>query len=492
MAFGYLENRGASSAGNASQGFQGSSSMLAMLARESLYPSTNANRNFGGGGGADVLRFPKPFRPTMPTRPVPPLREGDIPDGERDAREDELAPEDEEHLRMFPTAEPQPGGIDWTGWTLVPCGSYPLLTSAGQTGERWIHNQALCSSFTGPHVLPMAETTLAALPWPLSVVYHNQGKQPNAFWVSQNWYAWEEDFRYTSDDGQLRPMPGTASPTKWKYGVIEINEEDHATPDADGRRRDRRDADIANDGSPPLELPFMPGGADASYRPWYSYFPGSYRFGSPAPGRAPQVVPWKNPEGVPISDPVIIPREQPAIDPAVSPVRVPGLGLVLRPGPLHRRLVADLPRRPGRRTREVKAGSSVGWLVWKIANILTEGCDAVEALWDALPKSAQTRTAEMNAQRRAVRASGGWNPVYRKVKPSCGQQLNDVGQHLYGLAGDSSYAGWDEVVRYMDKSIQNLVTNHYEDKFFGAAGKAAGSASRASGRPVGFTAGPAL
>lgn len=153
--------------------------------------------------------------------------------------------------------------------------------------------------------------------------------------------------------------------------------------------------------------------------------------------------------------------------------------------------VATIPfgRPPARRTKEKKfrsngAMGSVFRYVGKTMNVITESCDAIESLYDALPKEHQKRyyykrTADGKVVKPGDKAFN--NPNTKWIKPSCQNQLRQVYNKF-------DHIEWDEAAK-------NLIENEIEDQVIGRSAKAANRAFNRTSGARGFGGlglGPAL
>lgn len=156
-------------------------------------------------------------------------------------------------------------------------------------------------------------------------------------------------------------------------------------------------------------------------------------------------------------------------------------------------------RQPGQRRRTAgrKLVADYG-VVGRILGGLTEASDAVHALWDALPKWAQTRVPFHNKGYRA----GGLG----STKPSTIQQVKDVYNFLQGnwvrgyertASGDWIESSWKpteaDYEAWQHEAINNLVKNEAQDQAIGRANKALARAfGRRTGRMFSPSLGPAM
>lgn len=124
-------------------------------------------------------------------------------------------------------------------------------------------------------------------------------------------------------------------------------------------------------------------------------------------------------------------------------------------------------RPPGPDTKEKKsrvtASSAPGY---GFANAIGEAVDAIEAIWEAIPKEFRTKKK--------------WVPPWfrHRPKPTPQEMLRDIWKHHDKI-------NWNE-------AYDNLIENEIEDRLYGKLGKLGGRAGRRIGRPVGVGTGPAL
>jgi hypothetical protein len=195
----------------------------------------------------------------------------------------------------------------------------------------------------------------------------------------------------------------------------------------------------------------------------------------------PAVDPLVLPVGVPVPVPVplpyvSVPGARPLVDPGLPPVEVPVVG----PAPV---AVASSPTpspprgRPPRRTRERKTrpvGKVAALWLWHMVGHVTEGLDALNALWWALPSYDRTGWV-------GKLVNGRWVGVRVHLDhwPSTPQER----------AADL-YAHFSDVD--VNKALYNFARNEVVDRVYGTVGRGVGRASKRDGRPVGYQAGPAL
>lgn len=132
------------------------------------------------------------------------------------------------------------------------------------------------------------------------------------------------------------------------------------------------------------------------------------------------------------------------------------------------------PRAPARGHKESKKVGSIAArsLLGKLLNAVTEGDDALTAIWKAIPAKHRTYTDKQRAQfRQSVR-------LFRPSPQTPQQMLKDVYKHFDKI-------DWD-------KAVSNLVQNHFSDKVIGRLGKGAGKFSRSVGSIKGVQSGYTL
>lgn len=134
--------------------------------------------------------------------------------------------------------------------------------------------------------------------------------------------------------------------------------------------------------------------------------------------------------------------------------------------PKARPAVAFGPQTPSKRTKEVKTAYSsaayaqlMNWL-----SSITESLDALNAFWKALPPGLRSKPWRD--------AGGRWH------KPSPWQKFRDLWRNAYSLN--------------LSQAALNLLQEQFEDRVWALGSDGIRKASRRSGRPVGYTAGPAL
>lgn len=197
-------------------------------------------------------------------------------------------------------------------------------------------------------------------------------------------------------------------------------------------------------------------------RSWPEIRPGT------RPGTNPRVKP--RPATSPRPGVVETPNENPDLPPTVSVnPSAPGYGVAASPAPgaagrpprgepphrsrrpekdkeKDRKFVANAPKKGG-------LGAIAG-----IAGAVTEGVDAVDAIWDAMPPWSKT--------------------MVKGKKTSPQQKAKDIWDN-FGAAD-------------IPKALENILKEQAKDALYGRAGRAAGKPPVGSGRPVGNTTGPAL
>lgn len=131
---------------------------------------------------------------------------------------------------------------------------------------------------------------------------------------------------------------------------------------------------------------------------------------------------------------------------------------------------------PGPRVREKKSqqlGATAG-LMWAAFNGVTEFRDLVDSFHKALPDHLKTKTFRTGAGK------------FTSAKaPTLQKKLEEL------------YSGFrkmndDEYTDFLNKAIDNLITDQIKDHVFGKLGAGIGQGSGQLGRPIGFSAGPAL
>jgi len=235
--------------------------------------------------------------------------------------------------------------------------------------------------------------------------------------------------------------------------------------------------EIVNPGNAWIEFAYGQYWLPGSYVGTWPWFP-AVRPVSPRP----RVIPYPRPR--PDLDPD---RPRPP-DPRPDPNRLkPAVAFVALAGKrMRRHRLVRLPHPPGRRVRELKLLMRAAQKILRAVNKITEGCDAIEAFYDAIPDREKRRdeTLAMAKQRAAVKRHGGWNPKFRKVKPPCHEQALQAVAHMKRVGLNDT--------KYFNNAFANLLKNEIEDQAIGRTAKGASKLSRQAGRPVGFQAGPAL
>lgn len=190
--------------------------------------------------------------------------------------------------------------------------------------------------------------------------------------------------------------------------------------------------------------------------------------GAPAFPR-PRPVWWSPPRWAPVTPefPDVGPRPAPKsplapLHPNANSVTGPTGVIEVTPFNPPRPVSPKGPRPPGRGTKERKAGLPP-WAaaIWHGVGPITEGVDLVNAVYEALPRRIKVEA---------------YNKYGRQPTPQEKLMLiyNNIGKLNVG------------------KAVTNIVENQVEDFVIGKFGKALGQASRNSGRPIGYGAGPAL
>lgn len=121
-------------------------------------------------------------------------------------------------------------------------------------------------------------------------------------------------------------------------------------------------------------------------------------------------------------------------------------------------------------------GSKFASALWRIASAITEARDAIKSMYDALPKRCKLK-------------SGTKGPKFSKFSKRRGPTVQQMYAAIYKCASSMSDA---EKSKWFNDAVDNLVTDQIKDYVFGKLGREVGKASRRSGRPIGFGAGPAL
>lgn len=156
----------------------------------------------------------------------------------------------------------------------------------------------------------------------------------------------------------------------------------------------------------------------------------------------------------------VAPIEEP-YRPDVVPrgVAVPIGGPRAQPAPLSPLVPGDPVRPPGPKVKERKIRMGGYGAVNAVVSAATEGVDIVEALWDALPRSRQTREKG------------------KKTTPQ--QKALDL------------YRGWPDID--VAAAVKNLVVNELKDRAIGRIGQAVGKAAQKSrphgNLPIGYQTG---
>lgn len=203
--------------------------------------------------------------------------------------------------------------------------------------------------------------------------------------------------------------------------------------------------------------------ANSAVRNW----PASYQVPAARVGFDPLTMPIFAPTVVEAIPYALIPYRQP--NPQRSPVEQTLRGHSVRPQTQTRtktRMSIIPPLPPVRTTypypeppppfvkeRKFIASISQKHVVARIANVVTESNDAINALYDALPDN-----------------------VKRKWHGRLTTRLAVIFQNLDKM-------DWSQ-------ALTNLLTNEIEDRAIGTIGRVTGKASRAAGRPVGYGTGP--
>ena len=217
--------------------------------------------------------------------------------------------------------------------------------------------------------------------------------------------------------------------------------------------------------APPMPLPIpvpFPVWTRPPWRPQETPYSDDWGPAPSPPVVNPSVRPGVRPRNNPVSNPTRPRprgRPRPATSPGVRPMPTPLTNsnptLVLTPGsqPLPTP-EPHLREPPGSNTRERKVvdGGQALRNLRKVFHSMTEACDAIQAVYEALPEN--VRKAEKKSKR------------YSK----CSHQANVLYRH------------WDEVD--INQAIENLIKNHIEDKIIGTMNRGAGQvAPRGGGLP---------
>lgn len=195
----------------------------------------------------------------------------------------------------------------------------------------------------------------------------------------------------------------------------------------------------------------------------------------------------------PVGDPGVAPARQPLPVPAVHPAAlpypflapsmpgVPGIGITIEPSGrlaiVPPPALPPLPRPPGRGVVEKKVKAIGAGVTWRIANHVTESRDFVRELWKGLDPKWR------NQQNPDLWRIKGWKPLPRGPRTAIPTMQDMM---------DQIYRGVREGKMDWNKALDNLVENHYSDKFWGRLGRELGKASKRSRRPVGYGAGPLM
>lgn len=181
---------------------------------------------------------------------------------------------------------------------------------------------------------------------------------------------------------------------------------------------------------------------------------------------------------------------------------VPGRGFYPAADPTSRPETKPEPARPGfhppppghpddpprNEVKKERKGTVKGGLAYGVINWVTEAGDFVDAIHDALPKDCRAKPVHVErprSEKASYRGNAGWkkngnhNGEWGYWRPP-----NDYER---ALAISNCFDRLD-----LGQALGNLVKNQIEDFIIGKIGKQVGKASRKSGRPVGFQAGPAL
>lgn len=194
----------------------------------------------------------------------------------------------------------------------------------------------------------------------------------------------------------------------------------------------------------PRPAPYSPQAPDVGPRPDPKPRPNPDPF--PEPNPYPGTAPKPNPN----------PRTHPGTNPRSSTDFDLAPGVRVSPRPGHK------PRPPGPNTKEGKAGMGpIASALWRGMGPLTEANDVLKELYEALPRSIKIKLYRKN----------GRQPTAQEKALAIYQNMGDLD---------------------LPKALTGILQNHYEDKIIGYFGSQLGKASKASGRPIGYAAGPAL
>lgn len=142
-------------------------------------------------------------------------------------------------------------------------------------------------------------------------------------------------------------------------------------------------------------------------------------------------------------------------------------------------------------TKERKGSARFGKFAFGVINWVTETQDVVQALHDALPKDCKAKpTFQSRPRTEQAQFRGG---IYSREGAWKANKQYAAGWGNYKAPTDyEKAAAIAACFERMDmgKAFGNLVENQIEDWAFGKIGKITGKASRKSGRPIGFQAGP--
>lgn len=143
------------------------------------------------------------------------------------------------------------------------------------------------------------------------------------------------------------------------------------------------------------------------------------------------------------------------------------------------------PPKKGVKEIKVRAGAAMS-AAWSAINAITEVRDAVKSIHDALPKFCKGKK----------KVKG---PAFSKFSARTGPTLQQMAMDIYGCVGANHgintgkrHMTREEEMKFLNDAIDNLITDQIKDHVLGKFGKAVGQGSRVQGRPIGYTAGPAL
>lgn len=196
--------------------------------------------------------------------------------------------------------------------------------------------------------------------------------------------------------------------------------------------------------------------------------------GQPGPG------PDTSPNPKPGDDPGTSPKPKPDPKPQVGtatpipkpkPEPVAGAVLEIRPPSSHRQ------QSPPKGVREIKVKAHMlAKLAYRFTGHVTEIRDMLKSLHDALPKRLRTK-----------RKCHGHGKFRQCNAPS----VQKMFMELYHATSDGVMTE-QESKDFINKGVDNLITDQIKDFIFGKIGQQIAKASKADGRPIGYQAGPSL